>query len=166
MAKLENYSKYEFNEDGTVLALNWKGSKIKKLMTPALSGGYLKTVFVNDDGKNVSITVHRMIAKAFIPNPHNKSEVNHINGIKTDNRVENLEWVTHQENIIHAFKNNLENNIGENNPFSKMTPEKIREIRAKFKPRKYTREMLAKEYGLKASTIKDIVLRKSWSHVD
>lgn len=166
MAKLENFSRYEFNEDGTIIALNWKGSKIAKEITPALSGGYLKTVFVDDNGKYISIVVHRMIAKAFIPNPENKPEINHKNGIKTDNRVENLEWVTHKENIIHSFKNNLQNNNGENNPFSILTEDQVKEIRFKFKPRKYTREMLSKEYGVKPATIKDVILRKSWSHVD
>lgn len=61
-------------------------------------------VGLGKNGKTHQLLVHRLVAQTFIPNPENKQEVNHKNGVRTDNRVENLEWVTKSENEIHKYK--------------------------------------------------------------
>lgn len=70
------------------------------------SQGY-KFIKLRIDHKPHKRLIHRLVAQAFIPNPNNKKEVNHIDGNKANNNVANLEWVTHAENVLHAWKNSL-----------------------------------------------------------
>lgn len=76
------------------------------------SKGYLR-LRVTIDREKRSYKVHRLVAMAFVDNPDNKPQVNHINGDKTDNRASNLEWVTNKENAHHAIKNGLWDSIFE-----------------------------------------------------
>ena len=96
---IKGFINYRCDADGNVF------SKRKKLKQ-SNRNGYLCVTLCNN-GFCKSINVHRIIAQAFIPNPENKLQVNHKNGIKTDNRVENLEWCTNKENATHAIANGL-----------------------------------------------------------
>lgn len=66
--------------------------------------GYSSIAIVTLKTKNKKVSVHRLVAEAFIPNPENKPTVNHKNGIRNDNNVSNLEWVSYSENTLHAYQ--------------------------------------------------------------
>lgn len=95
---------YSITSDGEVFSYA-KGDKYKRKLVPD-KNGYL-TVMFNVAGVKVCKKVHRLVAEHFIPNPENKGQVNHKNGIKSDNTLANLEWVTNSENIAHMWDNNL-----------------------------------------------------------
>lgn len=138
------------------------------LLTPQVnSKGYLR-VCTTINGKPVRFFVHRLVAQAFIPNPENKAQVNHKDGIKKHCTPDNLEWVTNQENRNHAVANGLHKAAtGEATYSHKLTEQQIREIRERYvkNSRNAGSGALAKEYGVTSMTILQIVKREKWKHV-
>lgn len=94
---------YKVSNLGNIISVRRNYKKGIWYITPFDNGGYLRVSLVVNN-KRTNLLVHRIVAEAFIPNPENKDSVNHIDGCKTNNTVENLEWVTKSENIKHAIK--------------------------------------------------------------
>lgn len=118
------------------------------------------------NGTMIPYKIHRLVAEMFIPNKESKETVNHINGIKSDNRVCNLEWATREEQKTHALKNGLVSKLkGSEIGNSILKDYQVKEIRKKFTPRVYTRKMLSIEYGVSEATIKDIICERTWKHL-
>lgn len=99
---LKDFPNYGITRDGRVYSYITN----RFLKTPCNKAGYSEVNLYLQRVPHLK-TIHRLVAETFLPNPFNKREVNHKNGIKTDNRIENLEWVTPSENIRHALETGL-----------------------------------------------------------
>ena len=145
--KIKNYPNYLAIPSGEIYSL-----KTKRILKPFISNnGYLMVSLCNN-GKVKKYLVHRLIAETFIPNSNNRW-VNHKDGIKTNNNVSNLEWVTPSENNKHSYLTGL--NVpkrGEDHFAAKLSNEQVNEIRELLRQGKFYSE-IAKIYDVTISTI-------------
>lgn len=142
-------TKYIATSDGNVF-----NEKTGKYLRPQSNGRYYKVTLSLGNSKQQQFLLHRIIAECFVPNPMKKKEVNHINGDRYDNRVENLEWVTPSENQIHSVKTNLKKH-GTDLWNGKFTKEQVLEI-IKRKQNGESCRKLGEEFGVNATTISAI----------
>lgn len=176
-----NYTNLEYNKKIHDINEIWKDysknnkyevsnkGRVRNKMTQRI----LKT-YVNSDGylnihiNNYTISIHRLIMLEFKSNEYFKgSVINHKNGIKTDNRIENLEWCTIKHNVIHAINNGLNPNFikyGVNHKSSKLNEEDIPKIRNMYKNIKnYTK--VGQKFGISDNAVRKIVQGKTWTHI-
>ena len=162
MRKIQGFENYEVDELGQVWSLPKKTRKgtrlIKALRHPKTGYMYLDLC---KNGNVKKFTVHRLVALAYLPNPENKPQVNHINGDKTDNRLENLEWCTRSENQKHSIDIGLRSAKGVKNSQCKLTEQDVLYIRNS----KENGSILAKKFNISHPTICDIRKGRSWTHI-
>ena len=149
---------YMVSDMGNVLSLGGrKGSEPMKVLRQSLMSSGYKKVCLRKNGAAKNVSVHRMVAAAFVPNPNNKSEVNHKDGDKHNNMASNLEWVTKSENALHASRvlgrkgRGVEHSV-------KLTANEAVEI---FRSSEPTASLAAK-YGVSDTMIRRIKQGKSW----
>ena len=137
--------------------------------------------FINDykvvklyyNGKTFNKSMHRLLAQAFVPNPKPEiyDTVNHIDGNRRNNNLENLEWCTQKQNIQHAWETGLipsTINSGESNVHSKLTEKDVLEIRATYIPHskgEFGTKALSERFGVTAKTIGRIIRKELWKNI-
>ena len=159
---------YKISNTGKVLSLPRQGTKHREPMLRALSlnhDGYVKVRLLYN-GRDETHRVHRLVAEAFIPNPDNKETVNHKDGNKENNNVDNLEWQDRHEQMEHAYEHKLKKPMkGENNPWSKLTAEQVEAIRKEYirNSKEHGTVALGRKYGVNNATIGLIVRGVSYA---
>lgn len=140
-------------------------TKEKILKQTVVSGtGYLSLTLCNDTGKNQRL-VHILVARTFIENIDNLPEVNHKKGIKTDNRVHQLEWNTTSDNQKHSYEIGLKDKKGEKHHLRKLTNDAVLEIRRLYNGKIMKPADIARKYSVSPQAINSVAKGLSWKHI-
>lgn len=136
----------------------------ERILKISLNTSGYKQAYLCNNYIGKSIAIHRLVASAFIENIDNKKQVNHKDGNKLNNNVNNLEWCTYHENLDHAIKHNLRA-VGEKCGSAKLKNSDVVEIRELYSSKKYTNKELAIIYGVADSTMSQVISRRYWNHI-
>lgn len=153
------YNGYQVSNYGKVV--NKHGKTLKRNTN---NGGYTNTKIIDYDGTNIR-GMHRIVATVFISNPNKLPEVNHLDGKKENNRVDNLEWCTKSENQQHEARV-LQQKCGENNYHNKLTDEQVLEIYNLCKNPNIKRKDIAKMYNIIPTAVSSIARGLQWKYLN
>jgi hypothetical protein len=154
---------YEVSNLGRIKSIKFNKEKILKLSFDNYGYNHL-SLRKNKIGKTKK--VHRLVMLTFKNDSYfDGAQVNHINGIKTDNRLDNLEWCDQFHNMQHAFKLGLQISLkGENHGAAKLNQNQVNKIRFYYENKIFNQRQLANMFNIKRGTISDITTKKIWSH--
>lgn len=151
-------SRYEISKLGIV-----RNKQTKKIKSQYVSSTGYYMISISRNNKSNPYRVHRLIANNYMENPENKPSINHKDGNKLNNCIDNLEWCSHQENMTHAFKTGLANNTGENNGMAKINIEIARNIKKMLRA-KISQQKIADSFGISRSLVLGINTGRLWKH--
>lgn len=160
---IKGFEGYQINDVGDVRSN--KTGTWRPMNASVNSRGYKMVSLQLAKNNYRTIAIHRLVASAFISNPENLPQVNHKNGIKTDNRVENLEWCTSSENHLHAYRVLGKVSAAKGKHFkrkAKLTPTEVRIIRQTNLPI----EELGEYLGVHPTTVFNVRKRRTYKYID
>jgi len=159
---------YKVSSHGRVWSYPKKGKgghNGKMLSAGKDTNGYLKILLLKDK-KRKTITIHRLVASAFIPNPNNYPIILHGDDNTANNYYKNLSWGTNKMNSEDMINKGRANKArGEKHGLAKLTEQQVLEIRAKYTGKYGEQKQLAIEYNIKHPAISEIISRKQWKHI-
>ncbi len=165
--------KYKISSDGWVksvrrVVVSWRSQNFvpERILSVFRNEWGYSIVSLSKEAKQKTYTVHRLVALAFLANPLGLPEVNHKNGVKTDNSVSNLEWIDGPGNKAHAKKMGLGRWCrGTEVVTSKLVESDVREIKRRLSTGRETHRMIAADFGVVRTAITAIANRRTWAHV-
>ena len=164
-ADIEGYEgRYQISTFGRVKSLPRKHKRTPKILRPKLDKKNYLMIEILSKRQRKPFKIHRLVAQAFIPNPNNKPQVNHIDGCKINAYVGNLEWATNAENQRHAYVTGLNVALqGEDKPQAKLNNEQVRYIRDN--PENLKTIELAQYFGVNKTTIERVKFGRTFKMV-
>lgn len=161
-----DYPNYEVSSLGRLRRIKTNNNAVagRILKTHIASTGYLMVNLLNSSGRR-HLSVHRLVASAFVDRPDGAIEVNHIDSNRANSRASNLEWVTSGGNRLHAYQSGNLSAKGESNGYSKLTEVGVIEIRSCVNLTRSVQASLAAKLGVSQATIRDVAARRTWKHI-
>ena len=165
LKKIKNFSRYFISNNGNIFYKD-KNNDLKSISPiKNKSRGYLYVNLKDDDNKKRFIQIHRLVGLAYLKYINDKLVINHKDGNKQNNNIDNLEWLTDLENRKHAANNKLMK-YGERHHFSKLSNIEVIDIKKFLKSKKFTHKEIAEKFKTTRANITKISLEYRWKHIN